>query len=73
MPNTHIDVIKQGAVVNVPFTTQDISALHVILLKNLDDQIKLDKTSWDTIEQLCSKVDQCAKDQKLTQSKEISF
>lgn len=73
MLNTHIDVIKQGAVINVPFTTGDIRALQMILLKNLDNQVQLDQTSWDTIEQLCSKVDQCAKDQNLTQSREISF
>lgn len=73
MLSTHIDVIKQGAVINVPFTTGDIRALQMILLKNLDNQVQLDQTSWDTIEQLCSKVDECAKDQNLTQSREISF
>lgn len=73
MPNTYVDVIKQGAVINVPFTSNDIAALQTILLKNLDNQIKLDDTSWNTIEGLCSRVDHCAKDQNLTESKEISF
>jgi hypothetical protein len=73
MLNTYVDVIKQGAVINVPFTCKDITALQTILLKNLDSQIKLDDLSWNTIESLCSRIDNCAKDQDLTESKEISF
>ena len=73
MPNTYVDVIRRDAVISVPFTLADITALQTILLKNLDKRITLDDKSWDTIEDLCTKIDQCAKEQNLTESKEISF
>jgi hypothetical protein len=73
MINTHVDVIKEGAVINVPFTSADVAALQAILLKSLNHQVKIDDASWNTIEGLCLRVDQCAKDQNLTHSHEISF
>jgi len=73
MLNTYVDVIKTNAVVNVPFTTKDVAALQLILLKNLDHRINLDDISWSIIEGLCTRIDDCAKEQNLIESKEISF
>lgn len=73
MPNTYVDVIKKDAVIHVPFTASDILALQTILLKNLDHKIEIDDVSWETIENLCSRVDQCAKEQNMTEPREISF
>jgi hypothetical protein len=73
MPNTYVDVIKKNVVINVSFTLADVTALQTILLKHLEHKITLDDKSWNIIEDLCTKVDQCAKDQNLTESKEISF
>jgi hypothetical protein len=73
MPNTYLNVLKKDARVTVPFNTNDIAALHSILLRHLDDQCKLDTKSWSTIESLCSKIDSYAQSQNQVESKEVNF
>jgi|APGre2960657404_1045060.scaffolds.fasta_scaffold544052_2 hypothetical protein len=73
MAKTYVSVVKRNAVINVPFNTSDISELHSILLRNLDDQNVLDKKTWDTINNLCERIELCAKEQNQTESKEVNF
>lgn len=73
MANTYVDVIKKDAVINVPFTTNDVSALQSILIKHLERKVSIDDKSWDVIEEICHRIDKCAKDQNLTESKSIEF
>jgi hypothetical protein len=73
MPITYLNVLKKDAIVNVTFNTSDISELHSILLRHLDDQCKLDDKSWSAIEALCGKIDRCAQNQNQTESKEVNF
>lgn len=73
MARTYVNVIKKGAVVSVPFSTDDIARLQAILLRHLDDQARLDAASWDTIEEICQRIDNCAKDQNQTERKEVDF
>jgi len=68
MANTYVDVIKKDAVINVPFTTNDVSALQSILIKQLER-----KVSIDDIEEICHRIDKCAKDQNNTESKNTEF
>jgi RNA:NAD 2'-phosphotransferase (TPT1/KptA family) len=73
MSKTYVTVLKKDALIKVPFTTDEISQLHSILLRHLDDQCKLDDRSWSTIESLCSKIDKYAELQNQTESKEVNF
>jgi hypothetical protein len=73
MARTYVNVIKKGAVVNVPFSTDDIARLQSILLRHLDSQANLDQRSWDTIEEICERIDSCARQQNQTESKEVEF
>jgi len=73
MLKTYVSVLKKDAIIQVPFTTNDISQLHSILLRHLDDQCKLDDTSWSIIESLCGKIDRFAATQNQTESKELNF
>jgi RNA:NAD 2'-phosphotransferase (TPT1/KptA family) len=73
MSKTYVTVLKKNAIIQVPFTTDDISQLHSILLRHLDDQCKLDDRSWATIESLCGKIDRYAENQNQTESKEVNF
>lgn len=73
MPNTYVDIIKKDAVVQVPVTNRDIVALQSILLRSIEHKISLDDSSWETIENLCARIDECAKEQNLTESRIIEF
>lgn len=73
MAKTYVNVIKKDAVINVPFTTDDIAKLQSILLKHLDKKVNLDDESWIIIEQLCERIDENALKQDKTESKEVSF
>jgi hypothetical protein len=73
MSRIYVNAIKKNAVIQVPFNTDDISKLHCILLKHLDNKVSLDDDSWQTIELLCSKIDEYARLQNQTESKEVNF
>ena len=73
MSKTYVTVLKRNALIEVPFNTDEVSQLHSILLRHLDDQCKLDDKSWDTIKSICSKIDRCAEIQNQTVSKEVNF
>jgi hypothetical protein len=73
MAKTYVNVIKKDAVINVPFTTNDIVKLQAILLKHLDKKVSIDDESWNTLEELCDRIDQNAINQDKMESKEVSF
>ena len=73
MSKTYFNVLKKDALVNVPFTTNQVSELHSILLRHLDNQCNLDDKSWKTIESLCHDIDRYANMQKQFESKEVHF
>ena len=73
MAKTYVNVVRRDAVINVPFNTSDISELHSILLRNLDDQNVLDQKTWNTINNLCEKIEICARQQNQTESKELEL
>jgi len=73
MAKTYVSVLKKGAVINVKFNTDDISRLHAILLRSLDNQNQLDTASYDTINELCSRIDDEARQQNQTVNREINF
>ena len=73
MAKTYVSVLKKGAIINVKFTTDDISKLHSILLRSLDNQNVLDTASYDTINELCGKIDNEATRQNQTVNREINF
>lgn len=73
MAKTYVSVVKRNAVINVPFTTFDIFELHSILLRNLDDQNVLDNKTRESINNLCERIEACAKEQNQTESKEVNF
>jgi len=73
MAKTYVSVVKRNAIINVQFNTNDISELHSILLRNLDEQNVLDQKSWDTINKLCEKIEICAREQNQTESKEVEL
>jgi len=73
MSKTYVTVLKRNALIEVPFTTDDVAQLHSILLRHLDDQCKLDDRSWDTIKSLCAKIDRYAEIQNQTVPKEVNF
>lgn len=73
MAKTYVSVLKKGAVINVKFTTDDISKLHSILLRSLDNQNQLDSASYDTINELCGRIDDEARQQNQTVNREINF
>ena len=73
MSKTYVTVLKRNALIEVPFNTDEVSQLHSILLRHLDDQCKLDDKSWDTIKSICSKIDRYAEIQNQTVSKEVQF
>jgi hypothetical protein len=73
MAKTYVNILKKDAVINVPFTPADIARLQSILLKHLDKSVTLDDASWQTIEELCQRVDDHAREQNQTESKEVNF
>ena len=73
MAKTYVSVLKKGAVINVKFNTDDISRLHAILLRSLDNQNQLDTASYDTINELCGRIDDAARQQNQTVNREINF
>ena len=73
MAKTYVNVIKKDAVINVPFTTDDVAKLQAILLKHLDYKIAIDDDSWNTVEELCSRIDHYAIIQHKIESKEVLF
>jgi hypothetical protein len=73
MAKTYVNILKKDAVITVPFTPNDITKLHAILLKHLDKSVSLDDASWQTIEDLCQRIDDEAKTQNQTESKEVNF
>ena len=73
MPKTYVNVIRKDAVIQVPFSCQDVAAYQVILLKHLNGEVRLDDKSWQIIEDLCSRIDFHAEEQNLTEPKPIEF
>ena len=73
MSKTYVSSLRKDAIIQVPITSDDIAKLHSILLKHLDNQISLDDNSWAAIEKLCSKIDRCAEEQNLTETREVNF
>ena len=73
MSKMYVNTIKKDAVIQVPVTTDEISQFHTILLKHLDNQVKLDDKSWQIIEEFCSKIDCYAAQQNQTESKELEL
>jgi hypothetical protein len=73
MAKTYVSVLKKNAVINVNFTNEDITRLHAILLRHLDNQNQLDDKSYDTINGLCSKIEDAARKQNQTENKEVNF
>jgi len=73
MAKTYVSVLKKGAVINVKFNTDDITKLHAILLRSLDNQNQLDTASYDTINELCSRIDNAARQQNQTVNRELNF
>lgn len=73
MSKIYVNAIRKNAVIQVPFNTDDIARLHRILLKHMDNQCSLDDESWNSIESLCSKIDDYARKQNQTESKEVNF
>jgi hypothetical protein len=73
MAKTYVSVLKKNAVINVNFTNEDITRLHAILLRHLDNQNQLDDKSYSTINDLCSKIEDAAKKQNQTENKEVNF
>ncbi len=73
MSKTYVTSLRKDAVIQVPITSDDIAKLHSILLKHLDSQISLDDNSWAAIEKLCNKIDACAEEQNLTETREVNF
>ena len=73
MSKIFVNAIKKDAVVKVPFNTDEISQRHCILLKHLDGKFSLDDASWETVESLCSKIDNYARIQNQVESKEVNF
>lgn len=73
MAKTYVSVLKKGAVINVDFTSEDITKLHAILLRHLDNQNQLDNNSYDTINELCAKIEDAARKQNQTEDKEVNF
>lgn len=73
MAKTYVSVLKKGAIINVKFTTDDIAKFHAILLRSLDNQNLLDTASYDTINELCGRIDNEASKQNQTVNREINF
>jgi hypothetical protein len=73
MPKTYVNVIRKDAVISVPFTCKDVSAYQTVLLKHISGDIQLDDQSWQIIEELCTRIDNQAEEQNLTESKSIEF
>lgn len=73
MAKTYVNILRKDAVINVPFTPADTAKLQMILLKHLDKSVSLDDSSWKTIEELCQRIDDEARQQNQTESKEVDF
>lgn len=73
MSKIFVNAIKKDAIVQVPFDTDEIAKLHSILLRHLDGKCSLDDTSWETVELLCSKIDDYARIQNQVEPKEVNF
>lgn len=73
MTKTYMSVLKNDALIMVPFTTVDVSALQSILIRHINGEATLDEVSWKTIETFCTRIDDCAADQHQMESKEVEF
>lgn len=73
MSDIIVNSIKKDAIINVPITTVEILQYHSILLKHLDGVFELDNESWSIIETFCSKIDECARNQNLTETLKVKF
>lgn len=70
---TLVSVLKNDAVINVQMTVEDVAAFQSILLKHLDKQIKLDDSSWNIIQELCERIDDEARNQDQTETRELEM
>lgn len=70
---TLVSVLKSDAVINVQMTVEDVAAFQSILLKHLDKQIKLDDSSWNIIQELCERIDDEARNQDQTETRELEM
>lgn len=70
---TLVSVLKNDAVINVQVTVEDVAALQSILLKHLDKQIKLDDSSWNIIQEFCERIDDEARNQDQTETRELEM
>lgn len=73
MAKTYVDMFKPGAEVVVTFTSEDVVKLQAILFRHMSKKNQLDDASWDTILDLCDRIEACAKTQDKMESKEIKF
>ena len=73
MAKTHLNALKQDAVVKVDFKPGDIMKLQAILFRHVSKQIKLDDTSWTTLMDLCERIDDLAAIQNQLESREVDL
>lgn len=73
MSKTFVNVFKTDAQVDVSLSTSDIHAIQSILLRHLNGVIELDEKSWNTIQDLCEKIEQSAIMQDQMERKEVEF
>lgn len=73
MSKTFVNVFKTDAQVNVSLSTSDIHAIQAILLRHLNGVTELDEKSWNTIQDLCEKIEQSAIMQDQMERKEVEF
>jgi hypothetical protein len=73
MAKTYIALLKKDAKIEFVFNTEDIAKLQTILLKHLTKENVLDDESWNIIQDLCNRIDECAQKQNQIESKEVNF
>jgi hypothetical protein len=66
-------MLKDDAIIKIEFRPADIAKLQAILFKHMSKTINIDDASWDTILDLCQRIDDEASLQKQIISKEVNF
>lgn len=73
MAKTYLNMLKDDAIIKVEFKPSDIVKLQAIIFKHMSKSITIDDDSWNTILDLCQRIDDEASRQKQTVSKEVNF
>jgi len=73
MTKTLMNVLKKDAQICVSFSTAQVCALQSILVRHITGESRLDDTSWNTLEELCTRIDEFAEQQNQMESKEVEF